>query len=74
MDSELSGRKPVERPHRKVVGTTVMKSELLSEVVQRKESVGIIETLLVFPVAVFHLAVVARSIRTDEFMMDTKLF
>ena len=34
LDDEVSGRKPVEGPHRKVVGTTEMDSKLLVKVGQ----------------------------------------
>lgn len=33
MDRELRGRKAAQRPHRKVVGTTVEDSKLLSKVI-----------------------------------------
>ena len=43
LDSELRRRKPVKRSHKKVVGAAVVDSDLLSEIVQGKESVGKIE-------------------------------
>ena len=53
LDSELRRRKPVKRSHKKVVGAAVVDSDLLSEIVQGKESVGKIEALLVRSVAAF---------------------
>ena len=35
LDSELVGRKPVKRPHGQVVGTAIVDSKLLCEIVQR---------------------------------------
>ena len=51
LDSEHNGRKPVERPHGKVVGTAVMDSKLRFEVCKRIETAAGIVTFLVFPVA-----------------------
>ena len=73
MDNELGRRKPVKRPHRKVVGAAVVKSELFLKIKQRKEGVAGVETFLIFSVAAFDFAVVARSIRTDELVADTEL-
>ena len=73
LDSELNGRKPVERPHGKVVGTAVMDSKLLFEVCKRIETAAGIETFLVFPVAALYLAIVSRGVRPDELMTDAKL-
>ena len=66
LDSELCRRKPTKRSHRKVVGTTIVDRKLLSEVLKRIEGVTGIEPLLVFAVAAFNLAIMARCIRTDE--------
>ena len=41
----------MKRSHKKVVGAAVVDSDLLSEIVQGKESVGKIEALLVLSVA-----------------------
>ena len=49
-----------------------MDSELLCEVVQGIERVAGVEPFLVLAVAAFHLAVVARCIRTNELMPDAK--
>ena len=43
-----------------------MDRKLLSEVLKRIEGVTGIEPLLVFAVAAFNLAIMARCIRTDE--------
>ena len=70
LDNELGRRKPVKRPHRKVVGAAIVKSELFLKIKQRKEGVAGVETFLIFSVAAFDFAVVARSIRTDELVAD----
>ena len=49
-----------------------MDSELFCEVVQGIERVAGVEPFLVLAVAAFHLAVVARCIRTNELMPDAK--
>ena len=73
MDGELRRGTPVERSHGKVVGAAVVDSELLGKVIQGVKAVRGIETFLVLPVAALHLAVVARSIGTDELVADTQL-
>ena len=73
MDSELKGRKTVERPHGEVVGTTVMDSKLLFEVCKGIKTAARIETLLVLAVAALYLAIVSRGVRPDELMTDAKL-
>ena len=73
LDSELCRRKPTKRSHRKVVGTTIVDRKLLSEVLKRIEGVTGIEPLLVFAVAAFNLAIMARSVGTDELVTDTQL-
>ena len=60
LDRELARRKPVKGPHGEVVGATVVDGKLLSKVVERKEGMAEIKAFLVFTVAAFHLAVVAR--------------
>ena len=47
LNSEFRRRKPSERSHRKVVGTTVMNGELLCEIIQRVKSVAGIEAFLI---------------------------
>ena len=73
MDSELVRRKPVNRPHREVVRTAVMKDEPFSEAIQGEKSVTGIGVLLILPVAAFNLAVVSGGIGTDELVTDTQL-
>lgn len=49
-----------------------MSGELYSKVVEGEEGVGIVETFLVFPVAAFDLAVMARGIRANELVADAQ--
>ena len=44
--------------------------ELRTKIGKGKETVGIVETLLVFPVAAFHLAVVPGRVGTDPLVPD----
>ena len=50
----------------------VVDIELLGKVVQREETVTGIKTLLVFPVAALHFAVMAMCAGTNELMSGTK--
>ena len=70
LDRELVWRKPLERPHRKVVGAAVVDSELICKVVKRVKAVTGVEAFLVLPVAAFHLTVVSWCIWPDEFVSD----
>ena len=70
LDGEFARRKPAKRPHREVVGATVMDSELLGEVIEGVETVTGVKALLVLPVASLDLAVVARCVGTDELVAD----
>ena len=70
MDSELSGRQPAEGPHGEVVGAAVVDGKLLCEVFERIERVARVEAFLILAVAALDLAVVARRVRTDQFMPD----
>lgn len=67
LDSELNGRKPIERPHGKVVGTTVMYSKLLLKVCKG------VEAFLVFSVAALYFAIMPRRVRADELVAYSKL-
>ena len=49
-----------------------MKRELVGEISKRIERVARIESLLIFAVAAFHLAVVSWCIRPDELMAYTQ--
>ena len=73
MDKEKKGRKPVEGSHRQVVGTTVMQSKLLLEVVEREEGTERIKAFLVLPVAALNLSVMPGCVRTDQFVLNTEL-
>ena len=72
LDSELGGRKPAEGPHGQVVGTAVVDSELLCEIIQRIEGVARIKSLLIFAVAALNLAVVPGRIRTNELVPNAQ--
>ena len=47
-------------------------SKLYAEIGKREETVCVVETLLVFAVAAFHLAVVAGRVGTDQLVPDSK--
>ena len=47
-----------------------MDGELFCEIVQRIKSMARIESLLILAVAALDLSVVARCVRTDQFMPD----
>ena len=49
-----------------------MDRELFGKVVQREERMTRVETLLVFQVAAFHFAVIARCIGANEIMSGTQ--
>ena len=65
LDSELTRRKPTERPHGEVVGAAVVDGEQLFKVVERIEAVAGIKSFLILPVAAFHFAVVAVGCRDE---------
>ncbi len=50
-----------------------MHSPLCTKILERKEAIGIVESLLVFAVTALDLAVVARSIELDKFAADDLL-
>lgn len=68
LDGEFARRKPAKRPHREVVGATVVNSELFRKVIQGVKTVAGIKAFLVFSVAAFYFAVVAWYVRPDELM------
>ena len=70
LNSELSGRQPAEGPHGQVVGAAVVDGKLLCKVIQGIERVARIEAFLILAVAALDLSVVARCVRTDQFMPD----
>lgn len=59
---------PAEGAHREIVGTDLVSSELLTKVGEGIEAVGIVETLAVFPVTAFDLAVVSGRVGPDQLM------
>ena len=65
LDKEVDRRKPGEGTHRKVVGASVMDSELFLKVSQREERTNRIEAFLVFPVAALYFSVVSWGVRAD---------
>ena len=65
---ELTRRKPAEGSHGTIVASILVGSELPTKIGERVEDMGIVETLLVFAMAAFHLAVVPRRIGADELM------
>ena len=71
MDSELGGRKPIERSHRKVVGAAVMDGELFCKIIQGIKAMAGIEAFLVFPVAAFHLSVVSGGVWAYQLVPDS---
>ena len=73
LDKELGRRKPVERPHRQVVGAAIMNGKLFLKVRQREERPDRIKAFLVFPVAAFHLAIVSGCVRANQFMLNPQL-
>ena len=70
LDSDLSGSHPAEGSHGQVVRTAVVGSELLCKIVQGVEGVAGVKPLLILAVAALDLSVVARCVRTDQFMPD----
>lgn len=47
-----------------------MDGKLLCKVIERKERVARVEAFLILAVAALDLSVVARCVRTDQFMTD----
>ena len=72
LDSKLKRRKPTKGSHREVVGAAIVDGELLCKVVRRVEAVAGVKTFLVFPVAAFHLAVMAGRVGANELMPDAQ--
>ena len=66
LDNELTGRKPIQRPHGEVVSAAVVDSELFGKIVQGVKGAAGVEALLILPVAALHLAVMTRCVRMDE--------
>ena len=70
---EILRRQPTERPHRHVVGTTLVGSELPTKVGERIEAVGIVKALLVFSVAALDLAIMAGRIGPNHLVADAQV-
>ena len=49
-----------------------MRSELRTKIGERVETMRIIESLLIFPVAALYFAIVAGCVWTDQFVADPK--
>ena len=64
----------MERPHWKVVGTTIMDRKLLIKVCKGIKAVGRIEAFLVFPVTALYFAIVPWGVRPDELVSDAEFF
>lgn len=60
----------MEGAHRKFVAVSLVGSELPAKVVEGIEGMVVVKAFLVFPVAAFHLAVVAGRVRTDQLVPD----
>ena len=71
---DISGNSPVERTHGAGVASTLVGSQLPTKVGERLEMMRIVETLLILTMAALHLSVVAGSIGSNEFAMNSKLF
>ena len=70
LDSALQRRQPVEGPHGKVVGSTVVNDKLCLKIIKRIKGMAGIEALLILTMTSFDLAVVPGSIRPDQFVPD----
>ena len=70
LDSDLGGSHPAEGSHGQVVGAAVVDGKLLCKVIQGIERVARVEAFLILAVAALDLSVVARCVRTDQFMPD----
>lgn len=62
----------MKRPHRKIVGATVVEGKLFCEVIQGKEGMGRIETFLVFPVTALHFTIMPGSVRANELVPNAE--
>ena len=60
-------------PHREVVGTAVVDSEMVGKVDERIGLVAGIKTLLILPVAALYFTVGTGSVGTNELVADTQI-
>ena len=63
----------MKRPHGQVVGTAIVDSKLLCEIVQRIEGVAGIKVFLLLAMAALDFAVMARGIRTNGLVPNAQL-
>ncbi len=62
----------MKRPHRKVVGASVVEGKLFRKVIQGKEGVGGIEAFLVLFVTALHFTVMSGSVGTNELVSNAE--
>ena len=67
---KFEGREPIKRAHRIVIGASLMESELGFKVSKAVKAVRVVETLLIFAVTSFDLAVVPGCVGPDQFVDD----
>ena len=63
----------MEGTHRKLVILPLVGSEMPTKVGEGVEGTLVVKAFLIFTVAAFHLTVMARCVRMDQFMADTQL-
>ena len=63
----------MQRTHRTIIGSSLVRSELRTKIGERIKAVGIIKALLILSVAPLNLAVVPRSVWTNKLMPYPKL-
>lgn len=70
----IRGSLPVKRTHRKVIVISVMNSKLLFKIIKRIKPMKSIEIFIIFSVRTLNLAIMTRSIRRNELMLNTIFF
>ena len=70
---ELDRRAPAQGSHRDIVRTPKMCSELILEVGQGVEIVGVVESFLIFSVTALDFAIMPWGIGPDEPDLDAEL-
>ena len=63
---EFSRREKAQRPHRAIIGSSLVRSELRTKIGERIKSVRVIEALLILSVTPLNLAVVPRSVGPNK--------
>ena len=71
---EFSRREKVQRPHRAIIGSSLVRSELRTKIGERIKSVRVVEAFLILSVTSLNLAVVPRSVGTNKLVPYPKLF